>query len=135
MLLGVDELVPVGPVTITWTAPADLVGATAVISPSLLTVNEAGLLPKRTLVAPANPPPLMSTEFPPAVGPALGDRPETAGTQVNWSLEEVPVVPFDVVAVMSTGPPDPGGLIASRCWASMKNTVAGVDPKFTDVPP
>src|SRR5690348_14662079 len=127
----VAALVPVGPVTVTSTEPAGSAGAVAVMSPSLLTLNEvAATPPKLTAVAPLNPAPEISTVFPAAVGPALGLTLVTAGTQLN--AEPAVDVPLAVVVEMLTGPPDPWGLIASRWWASMKKTpAAGVEPKFT----
>lgn len=97
--------------TVTSTVPAEWAGAVAEISPSLLTENDAAVPPKLTDVAPLNPAPLMSTVFPPAVGPALGFRPVTAGTQLN--ADDEVLVPLAVVALMLTGPPVPDGLIAS----------------------
>jgi hypothetical protein len=74
-------LVPDGVVTTTSTVPAAVVaGLVAAIEVAESTVYEvAGVLPKRTAVAPVNPVPEMVTTVPPVVGPELGERPVTVG--------------------------------------------------------
>ncbi|MNM52518.1 hypothetical protein D3C81_635970 [compost metagenome] len=60
--------------------PALPAGAVAVICVALFTVKpEAAVAPKVTAVVPLNPVPLMMTEVPPVVGPAVGEMPLTAG--------------------------------------------------------
>ena len=55
-------------------------GDVAVIEVAELTVKPvAGVAPKVTAVAPVNPVPVMVTEVPPAVGPAVGEIEVTVG--------------------------------------------------------
>ena len=64
---------PAGVVTVTFTRPPASGGATAVICVGELTVKlAAGIVPKSTIVAPLRLVPVMTTEVPPAVGPAPG---------------------------------------------------------------
>lgn len=73
-------LVPPAAVTVTSTVPAALGGETAVIVPAETTSKLlAGVLPKSTAVAPDRFVPLITTDVPPLVGPAVGSRPDTAG--------------------------------------------------------
>jgi len=66
--------------TVTFTAPADSAGATAVIEVAELTVTlVAATLPKLTVLPDANPVPVMVTEVPPAVGPLVGLTAVTVG--------------------------------------------------------
>jgi hypothetical protein len=71
--------VPSGVVTVTSTTPATWAGLVAVIWLSELNVNVAVAAPKWTDVAPVNPQPVMTTEVPPAVDPAVGAMPVTFG--------------------------------------------------------
>ena len=65
-------LVPPGVVTVISTAPALPAGEVAVICVALLTVNEvAAVTPNFTAVAPVKLVPVMVTEVPPAVVPAV----------------------------------------------------------------
>lgn len=58
-----------------------------------------------------------------------------AAIYVNWSAEEVALVPPAVVTVMSAVP-EPAGEVAVICVAlSSVNEVAPVAPNFTDVAP
>ena len=73
-------LVPPVVVTRTSTVPADPAGAVAVICVALLTVKPvAAVPPKVTAVAPERLVPVMTTEVPPAVGPAVGETEVTVG--------------------------------------------------------
>jgi hypothetical protein len=72
--------VPAGVVTKTLRIIAAWAGETAVIEVSEFTVKlVADNGPKRTLVAPVNPEPVMVTLVPPAVGPEVGLIEVTAG--------------------------------------------------------
>ena len=73
-------LVPPGVVTVTSTVPAVPAGAVAVIWVALLTVKlVAAVAPKLTALAPVKLVPVIVTEVPPAVGPAVGLTPVTVG--------------------------------------------------------
>jgi hypothetical protein len=131
--------VPPGVVTDTWTRPAGWAGDIAVICVAESTVNDAAaVVPKATAVAPVKSVPVMVTEVPPAVGPALGATEVTVGgaTKVNWSAALVADVPPSVVTVTSTGPAAWAGDIAVICVAesTVKDAAAAV-PKSTAVAP
>src|SRR6267378_1074027 len=74
-------LVPLGVVTVTSTVvPAVPAGAVTVIWVALFTVRPvAATVPNLTAVAPVKLAPETTTELPPAAGPVVGLRPETAG--------------------------------------------------------
>jgi hypothetical protein len=75
-------LVPAGVVTVTSTMP-DPAGETAVTSVSETTLKLVATVdPKLTPVAPVKPEPVMVTDVPPAVGPDVGEMPETDGPPV-----------------------------------------------------
>ena len=64
---------PPAVVTVTFSVPADPLGAVAVICVALLTVNPlAAVVPKFTAVAPVKPVPVSITVVPPDVGPLVG---------------------------------------------------------------
>src|SRR5581483_2569999 len=106
-------LVPPEVVTVTSTIPPECAGAVAVMCPESITVKvPAAAAPKLTVLAPVKPAPWMSTVLPPAVGPPFGTTEVTTGTQLHEP--DAVLGPFDVVAVMSTGPPEPAGLTACR---------------------
>jgi hypothetical protein len=64
------DVVGASPATVTVTATSpDPAGATALRRVLLTTANRAGCAPKSTLVALANPDPVMDTWVPPVVGP------------------------------------------------------------------
>ena len=72
-------LVPPAVVMRTSTVPVPA-GAVAVICVALLTVKPvAAVAPKVTAVAPERLVPVMTTEVPPAVGPAVGETEVTVG--------------------------------------------------------
>jgi hypothetical protein len=98
--------VPPAVVTVMFKVPGAPTGATAVMEPSLLTVNEvAAVMPNITLVAPVKPLPLMVTLVPPAVLPVLVASEVTLGAAAllteNWSALQTSEVPLGVVTVMS----------------------------------
>ena len=66
-------------VTVTSTAPALPAGAVAVIDVAESAVTVAALAPKSTAVAESRLVPVMTTEVPPAVGPAVGAMLVTVG--------------------------------------------------------
>jgi hypothetical protein len=71
--------VPPAVVTLTSTVPVPD-GDVAVICVEELTVNAvAAVPPNDTAVAPEKPVPVMITEVPPPVGPAVGEMPVTVG--------------------------------------------------------
>ena len=132
--------VPPAVVTVTFTVAGACAGEVAVIWVSETTVKEeAAVVLKLTAVAAVKPVPVMVTEVPPPVGPALGVTELTVGTgaiKVKWSAEEVAEVPPVVVTVTST--------VAAACagegaviWVA-ETTVkleAAVVPKWTAVAP
>jgi hypothetical protein len=75
----------------------------------------ATAVPKRNVVAPApvaKAVPLIVTEVPPATVPPVGLTLETVGVALNWSLDEVALVPALVVTVTSTTPAASAGAVA-----------------------
>ena len=73
-------LLPLGLVTTTLTAPAELAGVVAVREVALTTVKfVAGVPPKVTLVAPVKFVPVIVTVVPPSVVPVAGDTEEIEG--------------------------------------------------------
>ncbi len=73
-------LVPPTVVMRTSIVPAAWAGAVAVICVALLTVKPvAAVAPKVTAVVPEKLVPVMTTEVPPAVGPAVGETEVTVG--------------------------------------------------------
>ena len=68
--------------------------------------------PNLKIVAPGavrKPAPVTVTGVPPALGPVFGVRPVMMGTNVNWSADDVALVPFGVVTVTSTVPATSAG--------------------------
>ena len=61
-------------VTRTWTTPAALAGAVALIDVPVFSMIDASAEPKTTLEAPCSRRPVMTTVFPPAVGPGPDRR-------------------------------------------------------------
>jgi hypothetical protein len=98
------ELVPAGVVTEMLRAPAACAGAIAVICVPETTVNfVAATDPKRTLVAPVRPVPVMVTLVPPAVGPEDGAIAVIVGAaawKVNTSAVTEALVPPGVMTRM-----------------------------------
>jgi hypothetical protein len=126
-------LVPPGEATRMSTVPVPA-GEVAVICVAEFIVNEVAAVPPNvTAVALVKPVPVRVTEVPPAAGPDVGEMPVTAGAgrKVNWSADEVALVPPPVVTVMSTVPV-PAGDVAVICVAeSTVKPVAAVPPNVT----
>ena len=102
-----DALVPPGVMTVTSTVPGACAGETAIRVVAEVTVTLLALeVPKSTVAPVTNPVPVIVTEVPPATGPAVGTMLVTVGTgsYVNWSPDEVELVPPGVVTVTSTVP-------------------------------
>ena len=79
---------------------------------ALVTLNEdAGLPPMVTEVAPVKLVPVMVSEVPPTIGPAVGEIPVIVGNaaKVYWSADDFADVPPRVVMVMSTDPAERPG--------------------------
>jgi hypothetical protein len=126
--------VPPGEVTVTSTVPADSAGLTAVIEVSLLNVTEgAAVVPNLTVESGVNPVPVMVTESPPLVDPAVGLTPVTVGApNVNSSEPPVAEVPPAVVTVTCTLPADSAGVTAMIELSLLNVTeVAAVVPNLT----
>jgi hypothetical protein len=66
-------------VTVTSTVPFGAEGAVAEIDVGSFTVNEADLVPNRTVVAVSKLVPVIDTDVPPDGGPTEGDTPVTVG--------------------------------------------------------
>ena len=130
---------PPGAVTVTSTAPTEPAGAVAVIVVALVTLNEdAGLPPMVTEVAPVKLVPVMVSEVPPTIGPAVGEIPVIVGNaaKVYWSADDFADVPPRVVMVMSTDPAEQPGAVAVIELALLTvYKVAAVVPNFTVVAP
>ena len=132
--------VPPAVVTVTLTVAAACAGEVAVIWVSETTVKvDAAVAPKVTAVAAVKPVPVMVTEVPPAVGPALGATELTVGTgaiKVKWSAEDVAEVPPVVVTVTSTTAAACAGEVAV-IWVAEATVKpeAAVVPKWTAVAP
>ena len=108
----VSGLVPPGVRVVMSTKPAAWAGATAVMTvPVELTVKQrAGVVPKRTAVAPDNPVPETVTVFPPQTGPAVGLTPPTTGEKkVKSSAVDLGLFPPGVSTETSTNPAAPAG--------------------------
>jgi hypothetical protein len=77
----VDALVPPGVVTNTLTVPAACAGATTFncVPDTNVVASDDPELENLTVAPDTNPDPFTVTVFPPAVGPAFGDRAETVG--------------------------------------------------------
>ena len=99
---------PPGAVTVMSTVPAVWAGLVAVIWVSDTTLKAvAATVPNTTAEAPLNAVPVMVTDVPPPVAPAVGDTPVTVGwapTKVNLSAVEVALVPPGPITVMSKTP-------------------------------
>ena len=74
------------------------------------------MLPNITVVPDVKPVPVMVTDVPPAVAPDVGDMDVTDGgrTNVNWSADEVALVPYGVVTVTLTVSADSAGEMAVK---------------------
>ena len=72
------------------------------------------MLPNITVVPDVKPVPVMVTDVPPVVAPDVGEMVETDGgdTNVNWSADDVALVPYVVVTVTFTVPADSAGEMA-----------------------
>jgi hypothetical protein len=94
----------------------------------------AAVQSKFTAVAPPRLVPVMVTKVPPAAGPVAGEMTVTVGAAkyVNWSLDDVTVVPLAVVTVTSTVPV-PFGDVVEIDVAVFFVIDAGVLPNFTAV--
>ena len=127
--------VPPTVVTRTSAAPALLLGLVAVIDVALLTVKlVAAVMPKVMPLALLKLVPVMVTLVPPAIGPAVGETPVTAGAavKVKWSALEGAVAPPGVVTTTSTVPADAPGLVADIDVALLTvKLLAAVLPKVT----
>ena len=113
-------------------------GEVAVICVGELTVKPAAALaPNATAVAPLKLVPVIVTDVPPAVGPAVGEIELTVGgpTKVNWSAAEVADVPPAVVTLTSTVPVPAGEVAVIEVAELTVKPVAAVAPKFTAVAP
>ena len=105
---------------------------------SLSNSNDAPAGPKRTTVAPVKFVPVIVTEVPPVVGPALALTEVTvgAGVYVKWSLAEVALEPPTVVTVTSIVPAMCTGEVAVIVvMLTTVTDVAAVAPKLTPVAP
>jgi len=104
---------------------------------SLLTVKlVAADDPKLTAVAPVKPEPVIATEVPPAVGPAIGEIAVIVGgaTKVILSPELTAEVPPAVVTVTFTTPADSAGAVTVIDVGLLAvRIVPATDPKFTAV--
>jgi hypothetical protein len=86
--------VPPPVVTVMFTVPADSDGEVATILTDESTVYvEAALEPKSTAVAPVRFVPLIVTDVPPAIGPAVGDTDVTVGIKMSGRSPPSPVPP------------------------------------------
>jgi hypothetical protein len=135
--LPVEVAVPPGVVTEIVTAPADLAGLTAVIEVDEVTLKlVAAVEPKLTAVAPVKLVPVMTTEVPPAVGPAVGVKLVMVGTGTNVKLLDEVAVPPAVVTEIVTAPADSAGETAVIEVADViEYDAAAVEPKLTAVVP
>ena len=130
--------VPPTVVTVTSTVPAAPAGAVAVIEVSELTVKPSAFAaPNFTAVAPKKPVPVIATDVPPAVGPAVGDIDVTVGaaTYVYWSAAVLVDVPPAVVTLISTVPVPAGAIAVIEVSELKLKPVASVAPNFTEVTP
>jgi hypothetical protein len=130
--------VPPGVVTRMSTVPADAAGEVAVIDVLELTVTllAAWPAPNATVVPETNPVPVIVTDVPPAVGPALGLTARTAGvgSNANWSAVLVAEVPPGVVTVRSTVLVPAGAVAVSDVAELTVVVVAETSPKSTVAP-
>src|SRR3989442_1619858 len=103
------------------TVAAACAGDVAVIGLSVSTVKLAAFVaPNFTEVAPVKCEPLIVTDVPPALGPAVGFSPVTAGasTKVKRSKNDVADVPAEFVTVTSNWPAAWAGEVAVMWVAS-----------------
>jgi hypothetical protein len=127
--------VPPAVVTVTSTVPVPA-GDVAVIEVAELTVKVVALVaPNFTAVAPVRLVPVMATDVPPVVGPAVGEIDVTVGgaTWVNWSAADVADVPPGVVTVTSTVPV-PAGDVAVIEVAELTVNVVVLSPDLQRFP-
>ena len=135
---GFLALWPPGVVTTISTAPAVPAGEVAVMEVSEFTAKgKAPASPKATNVTPMKALPVMVTDVPPAVGPATGLMPVTAGLSpyVNWSAGLGRLVPAGPVTLTSTTPVAPAGDVAVMEVSELTVKVAAALPKFTAAAP
>jgi hypothetical protein len=118
------------------TVPVPAGAVACIVVAELTACPAAAVVPKLTLVEVGTKPvPVMTTLVPPAMGPAAGDTDTTVGMarKLNWSADEVALVPPLVVTVMSTVPV-PTGEVACIVVAELTVwPVAAVVPKRTVV--
>jgi hypothetical protein len=135
--LSADEvtLVPEDVVTVISTVPVPA-GEVATIWVAEFTVKlEAKIVPNFIAVVPVNPVPVTMTAVPPAAGPPVGEIPVIVGAYVNWSADEVALVPPEVVTVISTVPVPAGDFMVREVAEATTRLVPAVDPNFTAVAP
>ena len=128
--------VPTALVAVMFTVPAVSAGEVAVIWVSEFIVKlAAAVLPKLTAVTLVRPEPVMVTDVPPEVVPAVGLTEVITGTpKVYFEPAEVAEVPVALTAVISTVPAASAGEVAV-IWVSelIVKLVAAVLPKLTAV--
>ena len=132
--------VPPGVVIVRSTVPADSKGDVTLqlVADEQLT-KVAPVPPKLAVVLPGTKPvPETVTAVPPLSGPTLGLMAVTLGitSYVNWSAEEIEVVPPGVVTVRSTMPAEPEGALAVHEVVDEQLTaVAGFEPNLAELEP
>ena len=114
-------------VTVTSTVPAEPAGLVAVIEVSLVTVNEdAAVDPNLTAVtalvepAPVKPVPVIITEVPPVIGPAVGETLVTVGTGYNDTFNPYPVAQVKTGIFPLRFVPSVGNVVGKPCQMSLK---------------
>jgi hypothetical protein len=125
--------VPAIVVTTMSTVPTEPAGDTAVICDALFTVNEAAVVPNKTLLAPINPVPVIVTGVPPTVPPVDGEIAVTVGAYVNWSSGLVGDVPAVVLTVTSTVPVPAGDIAFIVELFTTVYDLADTVPNITEV--
>ena len=91
---------------------------------------------KMVAVPRAKPVPVTVTLAPPDTEPAVGLSLVTVGVNAKWSFDDVALVPFGVVTVMSTTPADSGGETAVIEVAEVTvKLLALTEPNLTAVAP
>ncbi len=90
-----------------------------------------------TVLAPLKPVPVIVTEVPPAISPATGLNPVTAGeaSKLNRSAAEVALVPTGVVTVTSTEPASSAGVVTVSEVPEEAVMVPATVPKLTALTP
>ena len=128
--------VPPTVVTVMSTVAAACAGDVAVIWPSVSTLKDAALTtPNFTELAPVKCEPLIVTDVPPALGPAVGFSDVTVGasTKVKRSKNDVTDVPAEFVTVTSTWPAAWAGEVAVMWVASTTLTEVPAAPYIVNV--